>query len=218
MNRIRVMLIEDDSFTRTTIKAALQLQGIEIIHDTGSVGSAMKIASAAKPDAAVIDLDLGTGPNGIDLALGLRRVVPGIGIVLLTGFMDPRFLDPKVAHLPPGSRYVIKHKVHEIEILHYEIKKAIEGAGSKTDTPQISDVTGFKIPDAQIETLKFVANGLSNSEIAKLRDVSEKSVEQAISRLVAQFKINGSAQNKRVELSRIYFRYSGSVPNPKANE
>ena len=112
MNSLRVMLIEDDAFTRTTMKAALQLQGVEIIHDTGSVGSAMKIAIAAKPDAAVIDLDLGSGPNGIDLAIGLRRAVPSIGIVLLTGFVDPRLLDPKIANLPSGSRYLIKQNIH----------------------------------------------------------------------------------------------------------
>ena len=83
---MRILLVEDEVFTRSTMKAALQLQGVEVVHDTGSVGSAMKIAEITKPDAALLDLDLGGGPNGIDLAFGLRRILPKIGIVLLTGF------------------------------------------------------------------------------------------------------------------------------------
>jgi len=210
MQRVRVMLVEDDAFTRTTMKAALQLQGVEIIHDTTSVASAMKVASAIKPDAAVLDLDLGKGPNGIDLALGLRRILPKIGIVLLTGFYDPRFLDPKIATLPPGSRYLVKRDIHEIEKLHEEILLSI--SNRSRPSPTLINQLGQNIPNAQLETLRLLALGLSNGEIAKSRQVSEKSVEQAISRLINHFGIDDSHVNKRVELSRLYFQSTGSVP------
>jgi len=211
MQRVRVMLVEDDSFTRTTMKAALQLQGVEIVHDTASVASAMQVASSIKPDAAVLDLDLGKGPNGIDLALGLRRILPKIGIVLLTGFYDPRFLDPKIATLPPGSRYLVKRDIHEIEKLHEEILLSI--SNTSKSTPILTNQFSQAIPDAQLETLRLIALGLSNSEIAKSRAVSEKSVEQAISRLINHFGIEDSQINKRVELSRLYFQLTGSIPS-----
>lgn len=204
------MLVEDDAFTRTTMKAALQLQGVEIVHDTPSVASAMKIASVSKPDVAVLDLDLGTGPNGIDLAHGLRRLLPKIGIVLLTGFNDPRFLDPKIAKLPQGSRYIVKRDIHEIEKLHNEILESISSTAKPAPAPE--NKFGESIPDAQLETLRLVALGLSNTEIAKARNVTEKSVEQAISRLILRFGIKDSQVHRRVELSRLYFQISGSIP------
>jgi DNA-binding NarL/FixJ family response regulator len=211
---MRIVLVEDEVFTRSTMKAALQLQGIEVVHDTGSVGSAMKIAEITKPDAALLDLDLGGGPNGIDLAFGLRRILPKIGIVLLTGFSDPRLLDIKVLNLPTGSRYLVKHRVHDVEILVSELAKSIHlSSGSKPNNEKVLNPEFKKISDAQIETLKYLAQGLSNGEIARLRCVSEKSVEQAISRLVSYFKIEGGTHNKRVGLSRIYFQQSGSLPN-----
>jgi len=211
MQRVLVMLVEDDSFTRTTMKAALQLQGVEIVHDTASVASAMQVASRMKPDAAVLDLDLGKGPNGVDLAHGLRRILPKIGIVLLTGFYDPRFLDPKIANLPAGSRYLVKRDIHEIEKLHHEILLSI--SNSSKSSPILMNQFSHTIPDAQLETLRLIALGLSNSEIAKSRAVSEKSVEQAISRLINHFGIEDSHINKRVELSRLYFQLTGSIPN-----
>jgi DNA-binding response OmpR family regulator len=72
MANLRVMVVEDDDFTRTTVVGALQIQGIDVISQTGSVGPAMKLAQQLKPDAVVLDLDLGAGPTGMDLAIALR--------------------------------------------------------------------------------------------------------------------------------------------------
>jgi DNA-binding NarL/FixJ family response regulator len=218
MSAIRLLLVEDSAFTRSTLKAALQQQGIEVVHDTASVNSAMRFAQNLKPDAALLDLDLGNGPNGVDLALGLRRVLPNIGIVLLTGFLDARLLDPKIAHLPPGSRYMLKQEIQNIDTLIVEIEKSIS-AKSGSDLIKPSAMKAIKkIPDAQIETLRMIAQGLPNSEIAKRREVSEKSVEQAISRLVTLFEIDGEVHNKRVELARIYGRLSGTLPTEGSHE
>jgi DNA-binding NarL/FixJ family response regulator len=213
-----VIILEDDSFTRSTVKAALQLQDFDVIHDSDSAGSVMKIAIASKPDAVLLDLDLGTGPTGIDVAHGLRRALPKVGIVLLTGFTDPRLLDPQIAALPSGSRYIVKSKMHHVETLQKEILASISDAKLQVrgSFPVLKE--GVDIPTAQLETLQLVAKGLSNSEIAKQRGISEKSVEQSISRLVAHFKLSDKEQNKRVALARVYFQLTGSVPNKSANE
>lgn len=218
MRNPRIILVEDDAFTRTTIKAALQMHGVDVLLDTNNVGAAMKVARTSKPDAAVLDLDLGKGPNGIDLAIGLRNQQPGIGIVLLTGFTDPRLLNPRVAKLPDGSKYMIKSQVHEISMLFDKIQETIALSQSRNPARKGDVFRGLDIPDAQIETLRLIAQGLPNEEIAKQRGISEKSVEQAISRLVSHFNLQGENINKRVELTRIYFNYSGSVPGQNIRE
>jgi len=209
MKPIRIIVVEDDAFTRATIKAALQLQGVEVIHDTSNVASAMKIARNARPDAAVIDLDLGKGPNGIDLAIGLRNSLPEIGIVLLTGFVDPRLLNPEIGKLPKGSKYLIKQRISNIEVVHDAILEsisAVKKGGNRKDVL----IPTLSLPSAQLETLRLLALGYPNDRIAKERGITEKSVEQSISRLVQHFHISDSDQNKRVELARIYFKAIGS--------
>jgi DNA-binding NarL/FixJ family response regulator len=118
------MLVEDDEFTRATIKAALEAQGLDIVHDAASVKNGIEFAKKYRPDIAVLDYNLGKGPNGIDLANQLRKSQPDIGIVLLTAFLNPAELDSKIAQLPPGSRYLVKHSVNKIEILVKEIAEA----------------------------------------------------------------------------------------------
>lgn len=205
MAAIRVLLVEDDTFTRTTMATALGSLGLEIIYQTASVSDAVSNTKATMPDAAVLDLDLGAGPNGIDLAHGLRRVCPDIGIVLLTGFVDPRLLDVEVAKLPRGSQYLIKQSIKNVETVRDAIMKSISSAHEgPVVTPSLD------ISDTLLEVLRMLAQGLPNDAIAKARGVTEKSVEQNISRLVEHFGLTNTAQNKRVQLARIYFKATGS--------
>lgn len=123
-----VMMVEDDEFTRLTVKSALEGKGLNIVYDTASVKDAIEFAKAHRPEVAVLDYNLGKGPNGIDLANQLRRIQPNIAIVLLTAFIDPSQIDKRVAELPPGSRYLIKHSVTKIDVLISEIKEALKSA------------------------------------------------------------------------------------------
>lgn len=123
-----ILMVEDDELTRSTVKAALQSRGLKIVFDTASVKEAIEFARSHRPEVAVLDYNLGKGPNGIDLANQLRRFQPGIAIVLLTAFLDPAQLDKRIAELPVGSRYLIKHNVAKIEVLIDAIMDAIKHA------------------------------------------------------------------------------------------
>ena len=121
-------MVEDDEFTRVTVKSALEAKGLNIVFDTASVKEAIDFAKNNRPDIAVLDYNLGKGPNGIDLANQLRRFQPGIAIVLLTAFLDPAQLDKRIAELPAGSKYLIKHSVTKIDVLVDEINAALKSA------------------------------------------------------------------------------------------
>jgi DNA-binding NarL/FixJ family response regulator len=213
MANLRVMVVEDDDFTRSTVVGALQIQGVDVISQTGSIGPAMKFAQQLKPDAVILDLDLGAGPTGMDLAIALRRKFPKLGIVILTTFEDPRLLHPKIPSPPIGTEYLVKRSVGEIELLYRAIQKSIKnvqknsGVGAKSPTSPLLD----KVTDSQLETMRLIAQGKSNSEIAKIRGVSEKSIEQSISRLVSNLEISkGPTTNQRVQISKLYFQLTGS--------
>jgi CheY-like chemotaxis protein len=122
--KLKVMLVEDDEFTRSTVKSALVSQGVEIVYDTALVKDGIEFAKKNRPDVAVLDYNLGKGPNGIDLANQLRKMQPDIGVVLLTAFLNPAELDTKISQLPAGSRYLVKHSVSNIKVLIKEIEIA----------------------------------------------------------------------------------------------
>jgi DNA-binding response OmpR family regulator len=76
----KLLLVEDNHFMRTLITEVLESEGFELaIAETAS--QAIKLADSFDPDAAILDVELGAGPNGFDVARILRDSSPEIGIV-----------------------------------------------------------------------------------------------------------------------------------------
>lgn len=204
----KVLVLEDDPFTRLSLVAALSHFGFDVVIEEASAGSAISRAKLAKPDVAVLDLHLGTGPTGIDVARELRRQNPMIGLVLLTAFDDPRLLNPSLPPIPSGTVYQTKQNITNLN----QLKSAVMSALDSRDVGMAEEhVPAFgNLTDVQVETLRLVAMGLSNAEIAKRRFIKEKSVELTISRIAKSLGIASDVSaNQRVHIARVYFRAIG---------
>lgn len=204
----KVLLLEDDDFTRVSVEAALKSAGMSVIASSNKAAEAIQLAEVTKPNVAVLDLHLGVGPTGIDVARVLRRSDPGIGIVLLTSYEDPRLLSATLGQPPSGSRYVLKKDIKSIENLVIEIGMALKRIPKKAQ-PENSSM--HDLTDNQIETLRLVAQGLSNAEIARRKEVSEKSIEAILNRVAKSLNLqNDKNQNQRVNIARVYFSAMGN--------
>jgi DNA-binding NarL/FixJ family response regulator len=212
---LRVALVEDDAFMRLALSAALKTRGLEVVFEASNATDAVQLAESHIIDVAVLDLHLGVGPTGIDVAQALRRKDPSVGIVFLTSFDDPRLLSANLPPLPGGAHYLTKNSITDIESLAKEIYEAAAGtsqAKGKSASTNPASTMG-KFTDTQIETLRLLAQGLSNGEIAKRRFVSEKSVESAISRMAKTLGLApDSTRNQRVHMAKVYFRALGMNP------
>ena len=205
---IRVLVVEDESFTRLTVVGALRHSGVDVVAECETSREALDGFRSHAPDVCLIDLDLGVGPTGIDVASAFRRINPSVGIVLLTSYQDPRLLSPGLGELPEGTRYVVKQALADTDMLVAAIESAQENP-----CVEVTEAIGTSLTDTQIEILRLVASGLSNTEIARVRVVDEKTVEQAIARTSKKLDIEAtSATNRRVALARAYYRLIGADP------
>jgi len=209
----RAIVVEDDDFTRLMISTSLKAQGIEVVAEGSIASEALNQAKMLKPDLALLDLHLGKGPTGLDLAIELRRDQPRMGIVILTSFEDPRLLNPNLPELPFGAVYLNKKAVSEINVLMDAIRSSVDYKSWRV-VPSVSENQKgavAKLTDVQLETLRLMAQGLSNAEIAKRRFVTEKSVETAIARLAKAMGLAADpSKNQRVHMARVYFRALGA--------
>jgi two-component system nitrate/nitrite response regulator NarL len=212
VEKVRALIVDDHSLTRVLLTSYLETLNAEIVGHVALAREAMELAFSAKPNLAVLDLDLGLGPTGIDLAHGLRRVNPKIAIVMLTSYEDPRLLRVKNLDLPRGAVYLGKKDVTSGQVLADAILLAMANADEPNpgslETNVVSSVR--KLSDSQIEIMRLVAAGLSNARIAEVQYLTESAVGKAIARLIRQLDIAADKhQNQRVLIAQAYYAAIG---------
>jgi DNA-binding NarL/FixJ family response regulator len=206
---IRVLVVENDPFTLTSIVNALEYQRVNVVGKVASAREALELQREMNPTVALLDLDLGVGPTGIDLAHALRIRQPDIGIVILSTYRDPRLVGPGVTAPPRGTVYLSKQDVHDFTQVIGSLQLAAETPVARRPAPTAALPS---LTDVQLEVLQGISEGMSTQAIAEQRNVSVKAVEQTISRLYEVFEVpRDGAHNQRVRLARAYLHLSGKV-------
>jgi DNA-binding NarL/FixJ family response regulator len=201
------LVLEDDDLMRVSLVAALSSAGLSVVANAKTSAEAIESAQKLFPHIAVLDLHLGRGPTGVDVAHELRKNDPQIGIVFLTSFEDPRLI-AETRPLPQGSQYLLKKDVSSIDIIMRAIEASQMGKNRRASTDVPSNLS--QLSDVQLETLRLIAQGLSNTEIARRRQVTEKSIEASITRLLKTLNLPKSEDsNQRVQLARLFFESRG---------
>ncbi len=205
----RVLVVDDDPFTLTTLSAALQYLRIDVVGQAATARDALATQPTIDAQVALLDLDLGPGPNGIDLAHALRIVQPQLGLIILSTYRDPRLVAPGIGLPPTGTGYLAKGDVTDVHLLREQITSVVrdprkDRRWSNDALPELSHL--------QLDVLRSLATGMSTQAIATERGVSVKAVEQTITRLYDAFDMPRDPEhNQRVRLARAYLELSGKL-------
>ena len=203
----KIGVLEDDSLMRLALRESLRSLGHEVVFDSGSASDFVSHARSRHIEVALLDVHLGSGITGIDVGYTLRGIYPDMGLVFLTSFADPRLISSSNVTLPQGSIYVEKSKIESIESISGAIASSLKGGG-KSNINSSSEL-GL-LTNKQVEVLRLVASGLSNSQIAQELSSTVKNIEAVISRIIKTLGLRDiETQNQRVHMARAYFRYRG---------
>jgi DNA-binding NarL/FixJ family response regulator len=202
----RVLIVDDHDFARMGLVSAVRLLGYEVVAEVATAKEAARAARLATPDVALLDLDLGEGPSGIDLAHALRRLCPAIGLVVISAYEDPRLLGVDQQALPDDIVYLVKQRLGSAGELGRAIRAALRHEAVPAPlTPELASLSA-----QQVEIMRLVAAGCSNVEIARQRSISEPAVAKAVARLIRHFGIQAhTSQNQRVLIAHLHQRFSG---------
>lgn len=214
----RVMIASDDAFELTTMSAALRLHGINIVGEASNKVIAENTFRSLHPEALIIDL-MFVGAVGI--ISDFRKINPKLGIVLMTACPDLRLLGVSEKSLPKGVQIVLKRSVADLVVMSFAISQSLESSSINASAQWVRTHASLhenafqtvlnEFTDIQVATLRLVAQGLSNSEIAKVRFVSEKSVEQIVARIAQHLKVTPDrSRNLRVVITGEYFKWIGA--------
>lgn len=207
----RVLIVEDNASVRALLEAAVQGMGFEVLAVADS-RSAIPAANSFDPDAVILDVDLGSRPNGVELGHVLRMRAPHLGIVFFTHYPS-RALARGDLDLPEGSAFVNKTALSEPAQLLAAIESTLsDHAEPSTIAPKASANPLAGLTRRQLEVLSDVASGYTNAQIAERRGRSLSATEQLVARTFLALGITDDGdRNTRVLATRIYLRHS-SIP------
>ncbi|WP_172807168.1 response regulator transcription factor [Candidatus Aquiluna sp. UB-MaderosW2red] len=207
----RVLIVEDEVLIRNFLCLTLEEAGFEVAQ-ASSAAQALDVIKKFDPDIAILDINLGPGPSGVDLAFVMDKMQFGVALVVLTNHPDLRTAGYSKSDLPVGCGFLRKDLIDDPSAFIAAIETVIAG---RKELRQDQDKSRplAELSAHQIEILRLTASGLTNAAIAKQRNTSSRAVEQSLKGIYEVLGIDTDGDvNPRVEAATRFFRAAG-LPN-----
>lgn len=197
----RILLVEDEEFTRTIVTDGLNLLGVETL-SVNSIAAAMEALKSFDPNVVICDLNLGAGPSGAALLGRIAEEQPWIGLIALTAHASPELAIHDGRSLPASVVYVVKSRLNSIADLLPLAASSI----SNLTTPMPDRLDDHVLVNrSQGEILRLIAEGYSNAGIADERGVTLHAAESQVKRLFQSLGLeNDNRMNQRVMAVRLW--------------
>ena len=207
------VIIEGNRLLASLIASFLEEHGF-LCHVAHTASEAKTVLKTADIDVAIVDIHLGYGPNGVQLAEAAEKTHPGMGVVFLTNTPEYIALEVQPSDLP--RHFGVAGK--DILANSHDLLDAIESVLSINRTPvrhdKVAPSTLSSLTPHQRQILRDVATGLTNQAIADKRQVTKRSVERALQTVFERLGITDNpTTNRRALAIRHYAEAAGFPPS-----
>ena len=203
-------MVEDDPFTATLVESVLRRENYEV-HVCADASTARASAAEMDPDLALLDVNLGQGPSGVQLGYILEQAHPGMVITYLTRYPTALVKDGENAAHLRGKTILSKDDITDADVLIASIDAALQGT---IQAPELAaDDQVRLLTPTQMEILRLLSSGMTNSAIARHRSTSERAVEKQVKAIYTTLGLEADQKtNARVLAALRYTETMGEVP------
>lgn len=205
---MRVVIADDVMLIRSGLARLLSDAGVEVVGETADADSLMRVVALERPDVAIVDIRMPPThtDEGLVAARRIREDYPDTAVVLLSQYLEPRYAQRLLADQPGGLGYLLKERVSDTAVLVDALRRVTEGE-CVIDPTIVSQLMKRKRQDSPLrhltareqEILALLAEGRSNSGIARHLGVSERTVESVCAQLFQKLNLEPSPDvNRRV--------------------
>jgi DNA-binding NarL/FixJ family response regulator len=203
---MRVVIADDAVLLRQGAARLLEDAGYEVVAQAGDAEDLLRKVRAHKPDVAIVDVRM--PPENIDdglrAALTIRQELPDVGILLLSQYVEDRYLGELLAGGAEGVGYLLKDRLSDVERLTEAVQRVAAG-GSVLDPEVVAQMLGRaraegpldSLTDREREVLGRMAEGRTNRAIAEDLFVSERAVERHVTSIFTKLDLPAGEQDHR---------------------
>lgn len=203
---MRVVIADDSVLWREGLARLLAEAEMEVCALVGSADTLVDAVAEHEPDVAVVDIRMPPTftHEGAEVAVMLRQRWPAMGIVLLSQTIEVRHAAAMARSHPTGFGYLLKDRVLDVATL-VDALAAVAGGGTVLDPDVISTLLGrrqtqhlfARLSAREREVLGLVAQGRSNSAIARELLLTEKTVETHTANILTKLDLPPTPDDHR---------------------
>jgi DNA-binding NarL/FixJ family response regulator len=215
---VRVVIAEDSVLLREGVARLLADEGFEVVEAVGDGEALVAAVERLRPDLAIVDVRMPPThtDEGLRAAIAAREHVPEMAILVLSQYVEERYASDLLAAGDRGIGYLLKERVADVGDFVESVRRVAEG-GTAFDPEVIAQLMGRRrrndplseLTPREREVLALMAEGLSNTAIAKRLWLSVGAVEKHISSIFARLGLlPGDDENRRVRAVLTYLEAS----------
>jgi DNA-binding NarL/FixJ family response regulator len=219
---VRVVVADDSLLFREGVVRLLTEAGFEVTGQAGDADELLRLVSGAspegQPDVAIVDIRMPPThtAEGLEAALRIRTEHPGIGVLVLSQYIETNHAVKLVGDGAGGTGYLLKDRVSDLEEFGEAVRRVANG-GSAIDPEVIAQLVGRRrtqdtlgsLTDREREILALIAEGRSNQAICERLFLTEKTIESHVRSIFTKLELLPAADdNRRVLAVLAYLRSS----------
>jgi DNA-binding NarL/FixJ family response regulator len=190
---MRVVIGEDEALLRQGLALVLEQGGFEVIAAVSDADQLIAAVDEHLPDLVVTDIRMppGFADDGLVAATRIRARHPQIAIVVLSQYVQRRYVNELLANSSHKIGYLLKQRISDVDAFLSALREVVSG-GTALDPEVVEvmlqraglvDTDVARLTHRQREVLALIAEGRSNASIAVRLHVTEKAVVQHTSRI-----------------------------------
>jgi DNA-binding NarL/FixJ family response regulator len=192
----------------------LQDGGFDVVGAAADARALVRMASAYRPDVVVTDIQMPPdhADDGLRAALQIRAARPGVGVLVLSQFLEDSYVFDLVADGAQGVGYMLKEKIGDLAMFTDAVRR-VAGGGSALDPDVVARLVGRKreaspvddLTPRERQVLALIAEGRSNAGIARELVVTVAAVERHVTSIFDKLGLHQSPDQHRRVLAVLKF-------------
>jgi len=211
---LRIVLADDAVLLREALSSSLAAAGFSVVGQAADVDELLALVAAHIPDVVIVDVRMPPThtTEGLEAAQRLRRDDPGIGILVLSQYIETRYAVDLLRQDPAGIGYLLKDRVTRIADLAEAVRRVAAG-GSVIDPEVVARLLGRpraqtpldELTPREREILGLMAEGLSNHGIGERLVLDPKTIEGHVTRIFSKLGLEPAGSDHRRVLAVLSF-------------
>ncbi len=213
---MRVVIADDNLIVRAGLAALLREAGVDVAAQVGSVDDLLTEVDRRHPDVAIVDIRMPPTytDEGLRAAHAIRARHPGVGILILSQFVEVGTVNRLINQSAEGLGYLLKDRLTELDEFVATLHRVAEG-GSALDPKVLAELLNSApaedplaaLAQREREVLALVAEGRTNRGIAERMVITEGSVQKYVTSIFGKLGLPaGDTDHRRVLSVLTYLR------------